>query len=268
MSSRSTNSFKPRPLVAALLIFLSAPLLAAPPKLTNLFPPGCQRGQSVAVTAAGDFSTWPAQLWSDRPGLTITPEKDKGKFKIDVAEDAVPGTYWLRAHNADGASVLKPFIVGTLPEIAETEPNDAPDKPQAIDPRVVVNGKLGKSGDVDGYRVQLKKNDTLVASLQGNSILGSPMDAVMQICELVERDAALASGRRQPPGNPDAAIGHAAVDKPPDQEANASHSPRTVEAFIVAQNHDAIGLDPQLAFVAPKDGAYLIRLFAFPATPD
>src|SRR5690349_3714536 len=83
-----------------LLVIIGSPLLAAPPKLNNLFPPGCQRGQSVTVTAAGDFSTWPAQLWSDRPGLIATAEKDKGKFKIEIADDAIPGTYWLRAHNA------------------------------------------------------------------------------------------------------------------------------------------------------------------------
>jgi hypothetical protein len=235
----STQSRVPRSRSSTLsaLLFLIATiattrLLAAPPKLNNLFPPGCQRGQSVTVTAAGDFSTWPAQLWSDRPGLSATPEKDKGKFKIEIADDAIPGVYWLRASNSDGASLIRAFIVGTLPEITEMEPNDAPDKAQPIEPRVVINGKLGKAGDVDGYRVDLKQGQTLVASLQGNSILGSPMDAVMQICELVQR------------------------------------SPETAEAFIVAQNHDAIGLDPQVAFTAPKDGLYLVRLFAFPATPD
>src|SRR5439155_22291552 len=163
---------------------------------------------------------------------SLAAEKEKGKFKADVAADAVPGVYWLRLHNADGASVLKPFVVGTLPEITESEPNDAPDKPQTVEPRVVVNGKLGKSGDVDGYRVELQVGQTLVASVQANSVLGSPMDAVLQVCELVERSL----------GSP--------------------------EAFVVARNHDAVGLDPQMAFTAPRHGAYLIRLFAFPATPD
>jgi len=37
---------------------------------------------------------------------------------------------------------------------------------------------------------------------------------------------------------------------------------------VLAQNHDAIGLDPQIAFAAPHDGAYLVRLFALPANPD
>lgn len=209
----------------------SAPAAAAPPKVNNLFPAGAQRGQSITVTAAGDFSTWPVPVWADRPGLTFIAEKDKGKFKVDVASDAAAGIYWLRMHNADGASVPRPFVIGTLPEVTESETNDAPDKPQVVEPRVVVNGKLGKTNDVDSFRVELKQNQTLVASLEANSRLGSPMDAVLQICELSDR-----LGR--------------------------------TEAYIVSQNHDAVGLDPQIAFTADHDGAYLVRLFAFPATPD
>src|SRR5437899_1287518 len=101
----------------------STPAFAAPPKLNNLFPAGGQRGQSVIVTAAGEFSTWPVQVWADRVGVSATAEKDKGKFKLDVAVDAIPGVYWLRLHNGEGASVFKPFVVGTLPEVAESEPN-------------------------------------------------------------------------------------------------------------------------------------------------
>src|SRR5436190_11722471 len=212
----------------ALTLIGSQSAHAAPPKVNNLFPAGGQRGQLVTVTASGDFSTWPVQVWSDRQGITATAEKDKGKLKVDVAASAVPGVYWLRLFNVDGASVLKPFIVGTLPEVAESEPNDAPDKSQAIEPRVVINGKLGKTGDVDGYRMELKHGETLVASLQGNSTLGSPMDAILQVCELIGRP-------------------YATNQTPP------------TEAYIVAQNHDAVGLDPQTAFTATKSGSYLVR---------
>jgi len=213
-----------------ILLAAFAPAFAAPPKLTSLFPAGGQRSQAVSVMATGDLSTWPVQAWSDRPGLTVTAEKDKGKFKIEIAANALPGTYWLRLHNADGASVLRPFIVGTLAEVAESETNDLPDKPQMVEPQVVINGKLAKSGDVDGYRVELKQGQTLVASLVANTTLGAPLDAALQVCELVEH------GR--------------------------------TEAFVVAQNHDAIGLDPLVAFTSQHDGAYLVRLFAIPAMPD
>src|SRR5882724_7781592 len=75
-------------------------VLAAPAKLNNFFPAGCQRGESVTVTAAGEFSTWPVQIWSDRAGITATAEKDKGKLKIQVAADAIPRVYWVRLLNS------------------------------------------------------------------------------------------------------------------------------------------------------------------------
>jgi hypothetical protein len=128
-------------------------------------------------------------------------------------------------------------VVGTLPEVAETEPNDAPDKPQAVEPRAVVSGKLSKNGDADGFAVELKQGQTLVAAVQANAILGSPIDSVLQVCQLVER-------------------------------RSTSGQLAGVEAFVAAQNHDAVGLDPQVVFTAPRDGRYLVRLFAFPSEPN
>jgi hypothetical protein len=221
----------------AAIALSSTSVVAAPPKLNHLYPAGCQRGQTVTVAASGDFSTWPVEAWADRPGLTVTAEKEKGKLRIEPAADAAAGVYWLRLYNRDGAAALKPFVVGTLPELVESEPNDAPDKPQTVEPRFVLNGKLNKSGDVDGYRVELKAGETLVASLEANSVLGSPMDAIMQVCQLVERPGGQLSARQ-------------------------------IEAYPLAQDHDAVGLDPQIAFTAPHAGAYLVRVFAFPATPD
>lgn len=226
-------------LVTTCLAILSyaSPLLAAPPKVNFFYPAGGQRGQSVNVTASGEFSNWPVQVWSDRPGLTATCESDKGKLKIDVAADAISGTYWLRLHDGEGAASLRPFVVGTLPEVAEAETNDLPAKPQAVDPRVVVNGKLAKNGDVDGYAMDLKQGQTLVSAVRANSLLGSPFDSLLQICELIERPQTVSRERY-------------------------------VEAFVLAQNHDSAGLDPLLAYTAPRDGRYLVRLFAFPSEPN
>jgi hypothetical protein len=232
-------------LVIAGFVFAGSSALGAPPLVKHLFPAGGQRGERVAVAAAGDFPRWPVQAWVDRPGLTITCDQDKGKLSVAIDRDAVPGIYWLRLHDADGASALRPFVVGTLPELGESEPNDAPATPQAIERHVVINGRLGKSNDVDGFAVELAAGQTLVASLQANSTLGAPMDAVLQVCELVDR-----AGLRAESPSP-ASAGLAAI-----------------EAYVITQNHDAVGLDPLLAFTAPKAGRYLVRLFAFPATPD
>ncbi len=199
---------------------------AAPPTLTYLFPAGAQQGQSVVLTAGGSFERWPVQAWVDRKGVDIKPVADKkGQLSVTVAADAVPGIYWMRLYDEQGASALRPFLVGTLPEILEQEPNDDPKKPQELPSScVVVNGRLERTGDVDSFAVLLHKGETLVASVEANRTLGSPMDAVLQIL--------------------------------------------SSDGFVLEQNNDDHGLDPQVVFTAPKEDRYVVRLFAFPATPD
>jgi hypothetical protein len=154
---------------------------AAPPTLTSLFPAGGQRGTTVEVTATGTFDAWPVKPWASDTALSVTVGKEKGKLSVVVGKDAVPGVCWLRLFDDTGASQLRPFLVGTLPELAEVEPNDTPVKPQPIDQASVVNGKLAKTGDVDVFAVPLKKGQTLVAAVEANQTLRSPIDAVLQI---------------------------------------------------------------------------------------
>ncbi len=203
---------------------LSGESSGAPPAVTFVHPAGAQRGTSVEITTAGTVDV-KTQLATSDKALSLEPTKTAGKFKLTVADDAVPGTYWLRAHNADGASALRPFVVGTLPDVAEKEPNDEFRKAQPIERNaVVVNGKLEKNGDVGCYAVKLKKGETLVASLEAHHTLRSPMDAMLQVL--------------------------------------------STEGFVLEENNDFRGLDPQIAFTAKADGTYVVRVYAFPATPD
>jgi hypothetical protein len=164
----------------ALLAPLSAP--AAPPALTYLYPAGAQQGKTVEVSAGGTFDRWPVRAWVDRPGVEVKAAKDRGKLAVTVSADAAPGVYWLRLHDEQGASALRPFVVGTLPEVNEQEPNDDAAKPQVLpSSSVVVNGRLAKAGDVDCFAVKLRKGETLVASLDAQRTLGSPLDGVLQL---------------------------------------------------------------------------------------
>jgi hypothetical protein len=212
-----------RPLACVCLLGFAAAAPAAPPAVTYLFPAGVQRGQTVEVTAAGSFERWPVQAWCDGQGIEIRAAGDKGKLSISAAADVVPGVYWLRLHDEQGASTPRPFVVGNLPEVLEREPNDDPKKPQLLESSAVVNGRLEKVGDVDTFAVRLHKGQTLVASMLANRVLGSPMDAVLQVV--------------------------------------------SADGFVLGQNHDSNGLDPQIVFTAAADGIYLVRTFAFPATP-
>ncbi|MBM3994574.1 MAG: pre-peptidase [Planctomycetes bacterium] len=209
-----------------LVLMLAAPhVSAAPPKVDYFYPAGAQRGSTVEVTVGGTFERWPVQAWSDNKGIDVTAAKTSGKMTVTVAADTEPGVYFIRLFDEQGASIARPFIVGTLLEMLEKEPNDDPKKPHALDkPGVVVNGRLDKPGDVDVFAVPLKKGETLVASVEAYKTLRSPMDGVLQIL--------------------------------------------SSDGFVLEQNDDYQDFDPQIAFTAPKDGVYLVRLFAFPSVPD
>ena len=205
-------------------ILFALPALAKDPVLAPLFPAGAARGQSLNLTVSGTLDRWPMRGWADGRGVEIKAGREKGKVSIVVARDAEIGLHWVRLADNEGATNLRPFFVGTLPGVVEAEPNDDPKKPHRLDASSTVNGRLGKKGDVDGFSLPLRKGQTLVADLEANRHLGSPMDAVLQVVS---------------------AIG-----------------------FVLDQNDDTIGRDPRIVFEAPADGDYIVRLFAFPATPD
>lgn len=210
--------------LAVLLALLPSPAAAAPPALTHLHPAGGRQGTSVEVALGGTFERWPVAVWVSGTGVEARPGKQKGQVTFAVAADAAPGPRWLRVHDAHGGSAPRRFVVGTLPEVAEAEPNDEAAKPQPVPADRVVNGRLEKAGDVDCFGVTMKKGGTLVASLLAERELGSPMDGVLQVV--------------------------------------------SAKGFVLAQDNDHAGLDPQVTFTAPEDGTYVVRLFAFPAVPD
>lgn len=216
-----------RPIIIAvgLALGLSATAFSAPPDVTSLFPAGAQRGTSVSVTIQGKLGDGAGQVWVSRPDVTVTLPEKPGPITVAVSAHAEPGLCWFRFYNSEGASALRPFIIGTSPEVNETEPNDDLPKAQAVATLpVVINGQHGKNGDADSFAVPLRKGQILVASLMANRVIGSPQDAVLQIL--------------------------------------GPHG------FVLEQNEDDQGFDPQLAFTAPADGTYIVRTWAFPATPD
>jgi hypothetical protein len=82
------------------------------------------------------------------------------------------------------ATELRPFFVGTIPEVSETEPNARIAEANSLNGEsVTVNAVLEKSGDVDTYAVTVPAGRTLVASITANRILKSPMDGVLQIVD-------------------------------------------------------------------------------------
>ena len=211
--------------LAVMLVGMFSMVEAAAPNVTSLFPAGARRGTSVSVTIQGTIGDGAVCVWSSRPGVKVTLPEKPGPITVDVAADAEPGVCWLRFYNDEGASGLRPFVIGDSPEMLEVEPNDEWKKSQTLaELPVVVNGQHLKGGDADSFAVALHRGQTVVASLMASRMIGSTQDATLQVLD--------------PNG------------------------------FVLDQNEDDQGFDPQLAFTAPVDGTYYVRTWALPMAPD
>ena len=220
MSLRSLLSV---PILLVLTSALSSPIQAQV-QLDRLFPCVVQSGTTATIKAEGKFPTWPAKLVSDREDVQWATEDESGNIRVTVPEGTAPGVTWLRLTDDKSSSDLVPLLITGAPTLTETEPNQTSSEANQVKLPIAVCGKLGKSGDLDAYRLTAKSGESINVSLIANRILASPMDAVLQIAD--------------------------------------------IQGNVLEQEDDSRGLDPSIRFVAPEDGDYLIRVFAFPETPN
>lgn len=165
--------------VAAVLLIANA--AAATLTVDFLFPTGGRQGTTVSLTAGGKFDTWPAQVWTDSPGIKAKPGEKNGTFTFEIAKDAPTGPHLVRFHDPTGGSACRVFVIGDLRELAEAEPNDELAKAQpAGELPVTIEGRLEKNEDVDSYSVKLEAGQCLVAAMQGRR-LGSPIDPLLHL---------------------------------------------------------------------------------------
>jgi hypothetical protein len=164
------------------MLGLPAVAAAAAPEMKALFPDGVQVGSTITAKVVGKPGTAPVQAWCDRSDLTLQVSEKGEELTVAAAADAPAGIAWIRLYNTEGTSTLRPFIVGLLPEVNETEPNNKRGEAQTLPTGgVTVNGVLDKRGEVDTFAVPLQAGETLVASIEASFTLGSPMDSVLQL---------------------------------------------------------------------------------------
>ena len=171
-------------LACALLGVVPGRVIAAVPKLDHLFPAGGSPGVEVEVSVGGKQEGWPVEVWSHPPGLQVRAAEKAGQLMVTALPDAWPGPRWIRLYNDEGASDPRLFVVGHLPSLRETEPNNAPGEAQQIESLpVTIEGRLEKSEDVDAYRVRLQAGQVLIAEVQAYR-LDSPMDPFLQVTDM------------------------------------------------------------------------------------
>lgn len=133
-------------------------------RLDAVFPPGAGVGKTLDVTISGADLDDVDRLLFSHPGITATrkmsdpgpfdqgPQPVENQFVVTVKSNVPVGTYNVRSQGKYGLSNPRSFVVDTLIESVEAEPNNTTD--QATDAAIpgVVNGQLNGGADVDWYR--------------------------------------------------------------------------------------------------------------------
>jgi hypothetical protein len=130
------------------------------PLITNIFPLGGRAGESIAIEAGG----WNLQ----QSTLTSPPPNAK------------PGRHLISASNEKTVSNRVPFILDTLPECLDQEPNNHDAEAQQVSLPIIINGRSDQPNDWDVFEVTGKADDMLVVEVMARR-LGSPYDSFVKV---------------------------------------------------------------------------------------
>jgi len=99
-----------------------------------------------------------------------------------VGVDTRPGAYLRSTALApeSGGSAEIQYAVDDLPHAVETEPNGSAEKQMAVSLPVIINGRVGRPGDVDMFRFEGQAGQVVVAEVHARR-LGSPLDSVVSL---------------------------------------------------------------------------------------
>jgi len=99
-------------------------------------------------------------------------------LELTLPEGLAPGEHELRIMTTNGISNPLIFEVGQMPEVTENEPNNTVKKSETLsDLPVLINGQI-MPGDVDCFRFNAKKGQTLVFRTAARSLVPYLADAV------------------------------------------------------------------------------------------
>lgn len=132
------------------------------PFITSIFPLGGRAGEPTTVEVRG---------WN----LPLTTLVQDGRGRG-------PGPFPLVARKGKLLSNAVPFVLDTLPECLEKEPNNAPDAAQPVALPIIVNGRVDAPGDVDIFRLDGRAGAEVVAEVRARR-LDSPLDSVVKLTD-------------------------------------------------------------------------------------
>jgi hypothetical protein len=145
------------------------------PHATHVFPMAGNPGQLVAVEPVGSAA---------RAGAKAT-----------LRAPTTPGLHEVPLELADGKRTAPvPFLVSTLPQVKEVEPNDTPATATRVPIPCGINGRIGAPRDLDHFVFAAKKGRAIrfeVKARRFGTLLRSSLDSVLDV--LTTKGAVLAS---------------------------------------------------------------------------
>jgi hypothetical protein len=194
-----------RTFLFSVLALQCAVCLADPPASSYVFPAGGQRGTTVQGRVSGmNLSAEcgfrmlgggveaPAKIGSMPTLVLVGPyhhnpiaqqawdyPKDMAA-QLKIAADAPLGVRYWYCTTAEGATQLRPFVVGDLPEVIEEEERTALGRPQQVALPVTINGRIYPRADLDEFSFDAKAGEHLSFEVMSQR-LGHKLDAKLEL---------------------------------------------------------------------------------------
>jgi hypothetical protein len=128
------------------------------PFVTGIFPLGGKLGEKTSVALTG---------WN-LPEKTLSP----GNTNIESGITPLTGKFFNPV----------PFVVEDLPECFEREPNNSDATAQAVPLPIGINGRIGKPGEQDVFRIEGHAGQQIVAEIFARR-LDSPLDSFLRLTD-------------------------------------------------------------------------------------
>lgn len=235
---------------AAMAMLMGTTCVAQLPigRLNTVFPAGGQRGTTFPVKLVNFADLDEAQVmrFSHR-GIRAVPKKQSvegsTEFIVSIDPSVPDGWYEVRAGGLFGLSNPRGFMVGSLRELVEAEPNNTPEKANALSINSTANGTISGRGDVDWYGFQGKAGQRVLIECAARAV-DSRLAAVIEVFD---------SNRKRISRARDTGVGDLLCDVT--LQADTTHFVRVADAAFRGSNENVYRLSvhtaPHIDFVLP-----------------
>ena len=162
------------------------------PEVAGVAPRGIERGKKTVVTVSGkhlrNVATAALRDAAGKPVAAavriVAERRTPTSIEVEITADArLPrGGYQLAVAPQSGKAVTTALLVDSLPQLAETEPNNAAPRTVPTPLETGYWGTCDRPGDVDHFRFAAQKGQTIVCQLEAKS-LGSMLDGFLTVLD-------------------------------------------------------------------------------------